>query len=220
MQLDRPNEAGLLRADPDEVLEAFETPLLIDEWQLVPEVLPAIKRSVDADSSPGRFVLTGSVDADSSPGRFVLTGSVRADLLQPTWAATGRVIILTEWGLCERELAGRTGESSFIDLLFDGGVDSLRSPAEPCSLREYLGRALRGMPPEVALRSSARARSIWWESYVHQLIGSDATLADTSRDPALMASISPIGCSKHRRCGRPQAHLRFRRRIKDDRGGL
>ncbi len=156
----------------------------------MPEVLPAIKRSVDADSSPGRFVLTGSV---------------RADLLQPTWAASGRVIILTEWGLCERELAGRTGESSFIDLLFDGGVDSLRSPAEPCSLREYLGRALRGMPPEVALRSSARARSIWWESYVHQLIGSDATLADTSRDPALMrrylqsVAASTAGVVDHKR---------------------
>jgi uncharacterized protein len=171
LQLDRPNEAGPLRADPDEVLGAFETPLLIDEWQLVPEVLPAIKRSVDADSSPGQFVLTGSV---------------RADLLQPTWAATGRVIILTEWGLCERELAGRIAESSFIDLLFDTGIESLRSPAEPCTLRDYLGRALRGMPPEVALRSSARARSTWWESYVHQLIGRDATLADTSRDPTLM----------------------------------
>jgi uncharacterized protein len=171
LQLDRPNEAGPLRADPDEVLGAFDTPLLIDEWQLVPEVLPAVKRAVDADSSPGRFVLTGSL---------------RADLLQPTWAATGRVIVLTQWGLCERELASRTGERSFIDLLFDTGIESLRSPAETCTLRDYLARALRGMPPEVALRSSTRARSIWWESYVHQLIGRDATLADTSRDPALM----------------------------------
>ena len=171
LQLDRPDEAGPLRADPDDVLGAFETPLLIDEWQLVPEVLPAVKRSVDANSSPGRFVLTGSV---------------RAELLQPTWAATGRVIVLTQWGLSERELVGRTDETSFIDLLFDDGIDSLLSPAEPVSLRGYLARALRGMPPEVALRSSSRARGIWWESYVQQLIGRDATLADTSRDPTLL----------------------------------
>ena len=110
LQLDRPNQAGPLRADPDEVLRAFETPLLIDEWQLVPEVLPAVKRSVDLDSSPGRFVLTGSV---------------RADLLQPTWAATGRVILLTQWGLSEREITGYTGESSFVDVLLDGTIENL-----------------------------------------------------------------------------------------------
>ncbi len=190
LQLDRPNEAGPLRADPDEVLRAFETPLLIDEWQLVPEVLPAIKRSVDLDSSPGRFLLTGSV---------------RADLLQPTWAATGRVIILTEWGLCERELVGNTAVPSFIDLLFDDAIESLRSPAERCTLRGYVDRALRGMPPEVALRSSARARSIWWDSYVQQLISRDATLADTSRDPALLrrylqaVAASTAGVVEHKR---------------------
>jgi hypothetical protein len=35
-------------------------PLLVDEWQAVPEVLGAVKRSVDEGAEPGRFLLTGS----------------------------------------------------------------------------------------------------------------------------------------------------------------
>lgn len=41
--------------------------MLIDEWQVVPEVLGAVKRAVDDDCSAGRFLLTGSVDAERTP---------------------------------------------------------------------------------------------------------------------------------------------------------
>ncbi|HEY7324837.1 MAG TPA: hypothetical protein VH520_08415, partial [Streptosporangiaceae bacterium] len=33
-------------------------PLLVDEWQLVPEVLGAVKRAVDEGAAAGSFVLT------------------------------------------------------------------------------------------------------------------------------------------------------------------
>jgi hypothetical protein len=36
----------------------------LDEWQEVPEPLGAVKRSVDEDPSPGRYILTGSVRAE------------------------------------------------------------------------------------------------------------------------------------------------------------
>jgi predicted AAA+ superfamily ATPase len=60
VRLDRPGEAAAFRADPDAALAAQATPLLVDEWQVVPEVLGAIKRAVDEDSRPGRFLITGS----------------------------------------------------------------------------------------------------------------------------------------------------------------
>lgn len=63
-RLDEPAMAAVVRADPDAALRRAATPVLLDEWQEVPEVLGAIKRAVDDDPRPGRFLLTGSVEAD------------------------------------------------------------------------------------------------------------------------------------------------------------
>ncbi len=51
--MDRPGEAAAFLADPDVALAARPTPLLIDEWHVVPGVLGAVKRAVDADPRPG-----------------------------------------------------------------------------------------------------------------------------------------------------------------------
>ena len=40
------------------------------------------------------------------------------------------------------------------------------------------------MFPDVARRGGERATQVWWDSYVHQLITRDASLADDGRDPA------------------------------------
>jgi uncharacterized protein len=66
IRLDRPAEAAVVRADPDVAIAEHAAPLLIDEWQLVPEVLGAVRRSIDDDPRPGRFILTGSVRAELS----------------------------------------------------------------------------------------------------------------------------------------------------------
>src|SRR5437762_2060688 len=63
VRLDREAEAAAFRADPDAALRAQREPVLLDEWQVVPEILGAVKRSVDDDPHPGRFLLTGSVRA-------------------------------------------------------------------------------------------------------------------------------------------------------------
>src|SRR5438876_6101029 len=64
LRLDRPAEAAFARADPDAALADGPFPMLLDEWQYVPEVLGAVKRAVDERTGPGRFVLTGSAQAD------------------------------------------------------------------------------------------------------------------------------------------------------------
>jgi predicted AAA+ superfamily ATPase len=50
--------------------------VLLDEWQAVPGVLGAVKRTVDTAPRPGRFVLTGSVRADLDPAAWPGTGRV------------------------------------------------------------------------------------------------------------------------------------------------
>lgn len=63
-RLDRPDTARVFDADPDAALRLLPEPILIDEWQVVPSVLGAVKRAVDHDSRAGRFFLNGSVTAD------------------------------------------------------------------------------------------------------------------------------------------------------------
>ena len=46
------------RADPDLFLDDHREPLVLDEIQYAPEVVSAIKRRVDDDRKPGRFILT------------------------------------------------------------------------------------------------------------------------------------------------------------------
>jgi predicted AAA+ superfamily ATPase len=59
LALDRPQTRVNVEADPDIVL-AETSPLLIDEWHLAPSVWDVVRRAVDRDRTPGRFVLAGS----------------------------------------------------------------------------------------------------------------------------------------------------------------
>ena len=167
VRLDRDVEATPFRADPDGVLAVLDPPVLLDEWQAVPGVLAAVKRALD----------------DGGAGTYLLTGSVRAELIAESWAATGRVIRVAQWGLCEREIAGRADEPSIFDRLADHGIDALAADGGDYDLRRYVEVALRGGFPELALRTSAPARRRWLASYVDQLVLRDSALQDEDRDP-------------------------------------
>ena len=64
VRLDQSAQAAAFRTDPDGVLRDRVEPILLDEWQEVPDVMGAVTRAVDDDPRPGRFVLTGSVRHD------------------------------------------------------------------------------------------------------------------------------------------------------------
>lgn len=73
--LDDPAQRSVARADPSRLLDALP-PILIDEWQHVPECWDLVRRAVDAGADPGRFLLTGSaslsgVETHSGAGRIV-----------------------------------------------------------------------------------------------------------------------------------------------------
>jgi len=53
-------DVGNAREDPDLFLDNHTCPIILDEIQYAPELVAAIKRRVDNDRAPGRFVLTGS----------------------------------------------------------------------------------------------------------------------------------------------------------------
>jgi predicted AAA+ superfamily ATPase len=73
--LDDPAQRSVARADPPRLLDDLP-PILIDEWQHVPECWDLVRRAVDAGADPGRFLLTGSaslsgVETHSGAGRIV-----------------------------------------------------------------------------------------------------------------------------------------------------
>lgn len=65
-RLDEPAQRDLAAADPHRLTTA-DPPVLIDEWQHVPAVWDAVRRSVDEDGSANRFLLTGSAAPERTP---------------------------------------------------------------------------------------------------------------------------------------------------------
>jgi uncharacterized protein len=169
VRLDRAAEAVAFRADPDAALSAQRGAILLDEWQAVPGVLGAVKRAVDDDPAPGRFLLTGSV---------------RGDLDAETWPGTGRLVRITLHGLTMREIAGNTDGPTFFDKLATGALDAFMLPTDVPDLRGYVELALRGGYPEPVLRLSEEGRRAWLDGYLEQLLTRDVESLDGGRDPA------------------------------------
>lgn len=164
VSLDREAEAIAFRADPDAALRDLPEPILLDEWQAAPGVLGAVKRAVDADPRPGRFLLTGSV---------------RAELENAVWPGTGRLVRVAMYPMTMRERLGGSDGPTFFDRLADGG--ELEVPPDPPDLRGYVELALGSGFPEAALRLSDGPRQAWLESYVEDLLTHDVETAEEGR---------------------------------------
>ena len=169
VRLDRDVEAAAFRADPDAALRTQLEPVLLDEWQAVPAVLGAVKRAVDDDPRPGRFLLTGSV---------------RAELEAETWPGTGRVVRMRLYGLTVRELRQNLSGAGFVQRLAGADITVFKSPPDPPDLPAYLDLALASGYPEPALRRSGEARQAWLDGYLDQLLTRDAADLLGIRDPA------------------------------------
>lgn len=172
IRLDQPAQAAVVQADPDAALRGLAEPVLIDEWQIVPEVLGAVKRSVDTDPRPGHFLITGSV---------------RGDVDSPMWPGTGRLLRVAMYGLTVSEAQGRIPKSPLLDRLADGDLSALAAPpAEPLDLRDYAELAITGGFPEPVLRLPESERRPWLESYIEQLLTRDAAELSSRGDPQRM----------------------------------
>jgi uncharacterized protein len=102
-RLDDEAERSILQADPGRLLSGPH-PVLIDEWQRLPESFDRVRRAVDEGAAPGSFLLTGS----ASPTE------------PPTHSGAGRIVRLR---LRPMTLAERGVESPTVSLaqLLDGG---------------------------------------------------------------------------------------------------
>lgn len=156
VQLGAEAQAAAFAADPDSALRGLAEPVLLDEWQEVPGVFGAARRAVDLDPRPQRFLLTGSV---------------RAEHDNEVWPGTGRFVRLPMYPMTVRERVGDAGAKSFIDKLADG--DALTVPAATPDLRGYVELSMESGFPNAALLLSGRARRMWLQSYLEDLLTHD-----------------------------------------------
>lgn len=135
------------RSDPQGLLASLRRPLVLDEFQMAPSLISAIKMISDnAGDQKGLFLLTGSSDIFRSA--------------QTQEALPGHMARIELYPLSHSERHDH--RCNQIDRLLAGTFDD--APAQPLD-RITLGQLLiEGGYPE-AISKSPRSRSVWFSSY-------------------------------------------------------
>lgn len=149
------DELTLLAAqqDPIGLIRSLDT-AIIDEVQRAPQLLLAIKKTVDEDRRPGRFLLTGSANLMALPNA--------ADSL------AGRMETVSLLPLSQSEINGTT--TNWLDAAFAGHLPEISKPIVGAALVEAV---LRGGYPEAISRTTSRRRTAWARQYIDALIQRD-----------------------------------------------
>lgn len=155
--LDDPLVLHLARTDPALFMQRFPPPVLIDEIQYAPELLPYIKMAVDRRGEAGLFWLTDSQ-------QFHLMKGVSESL-------AGRVAVLHLLGLSRCELLGQGADAApFLptpEELARRAAHSVR-----ITLQELYRLIWRGSLPVIAL-NEAMDRDLFYSSYVQTYLQRD-----------------------------------------------
>ena len=162
------------RTAPQSFIQGLPERVIIDEIQRVPQIFLSIKESVDQNRKPGRFLLTGSADVLSLP--------------KLSESLAGRMEIYNLWPLSQGEIRGK--QESFVDNLFD----SMPIQSKGIDLRVLLKAIVAGGYPDSIIRSSKRARSAWFKSYLTTIMERDirdlANIEGISALPNLLSMIA------------------------------
>ena len=176
LTLDDPVIAELARTDPSALINGAAGLTVIDEVQSAPGLFPALKREVDRNPAPGRFLLTGSANV------FML----------PTAAESlaGRMEVLTLEPLSQAEIEGLP--HNLVDALFDA------VPWERRTVRtdraDLVHRLVASGFPEALGRGEPQRRDAWFGAYLASLLQRDvrdyANIEGLSDLPRLLALLA------------------------------
>ncbi len=149
--------------------------VVIDEIQRAPDLLRAIKLSVDNDRRPGRFLLTGSANVLALP--------------ELSESLAGRIAVVELFPLSSAEI--RKKSPRFLEKAFCGDrVD----PEDVVLGKDLVNAVLVGGYPEMLRRPDPKRRRSWARNYINTLVRRDVTdIADVERQRAMLRLFRVLG---------------------------
>jgi uncharacterized protein len=154
LTLDNQSTLAAAKSDPVAFIRGLER-VIIDEVQRAPDLLLAIKQSVDENPRPGRFLLTGSAN-------LLTIKTVNESL-------AGRVEVLPLYPLSRGERL-RSKTPQLISKLFRG---QLPQPAESLTGDKLLQVVVAGGYPDAVKRRAERRRQDWYRAYIKSIVERD-----------------------------------------------
>jgi predicted AAA+ superfamily ATPase len=177
VSLDDPALLAAAKTDPIGFIRRHDA-IIIDEIQRAPELLMAIKLSIDNDRRPGRFLLTGSANLMALP--------TVADSL------AGRMEVHTLLPFSNAELAERPAD--FLDRAIRQDWPEIFTGKNPDETFE--AQVLAGGYPEMRRRSTPARRQAWANAYLTTLVERDihdvAEIEHSARIPQLLATLATL----------------------------
>jgi len=156
VSLDDPDVRRMAKTDPALFMQRYTPPVLIDEIQYAPQILPYIKMSVDSSGRKGDFWLTGSQ-------AFHMMKNVSESL-------AGRVGIVNLLGLSGSEIDG------LPSVPFSTSPEQLMSrlkQAKKMGLNEIYERIFRGAFPALYNEETPPGLSEFYRSYINTYLQRD-----------------------------------------------
>lgn len=146
--LDDPDTLQMAQRDPSKLATGTE-PILIDEWQRLPAAWDVVRRSVDEEFRPGRFLLTGSAHPS----------------MLPTHSGAGRIVTRRMW---TTSLAERWGSATVsLGALLTGQRPEIQGTTTHTWL-DYANEIVKGgFPGWQAV--TGRAADLLVDGYLHRI---------------------------------------------------
>ncbi len=172
LTLDDVGTLAAARSDPIGFVRGLDR-AIIDEIQRAPDLMLAIKESVDVDTRPGRFLITGSANLATVPA---IANSL-----------AGRMAVISLFPLAQAEIVRAPGE--FLLRVFSD--ESFAVGGRPDNGRDLIEIVLQGGYPEVLRRKSAGRRRAWLDDYISLILDRDvrdiANIDQLDRLPRLLS---------------------------------
>jgi predicted AAA+ superfamily ATPase len=145
-------------SDPKGFIEYIskEENIAIDEVQMIPEIIPPIKMSVDEKNRKGMFLLTGSSD-------MFKNSKIKESL-------AGRMVSFNLYPLSYSEINKR--DINIIDKLFSDDFNFFDVDFETISKEEFISAVINGGYPEV-YNLPMKAKKAWYDFYIKARITKD-----------------------------------------------
>lgn len=159
VSLDDLNARRLAESDPQLFFETYTPPVLIDEFQRVPDILLEIKRIVDDRALKG----------EENSGMFWLTGSQKFSMMKGvSESLAGRIAIFDLSGLSSAEIAGK------MPWVFDPDLNAIRTrlkESAPMTLSDVFSRIFQGGMPKIVASDIDPER--YYSDYVNTYLDKD-----------------------------------------------